>query len=108
MGGHKKPLVFSPFYRALDHQFERSSHGLSRLTSRDDVNDDHTSLLSSLDVTIGIGDRHERIFAIDDGNESARFDFVPQFSHESLSASPLRQGNDDPPTAGDSRPKQEQ
>ena len=81
--------------------------GPSTQSFGDDVDDDHARLLSGLDVTIGIGDGGEMISAIDDGNESACFDLIPQSGHERLSASPLRQGNDDPPAARDSRPKQE-
>src|SRR6202158_6225639 len=87
---------------------ERSSPGLGRPTFRDDVDDDHASLLSGLDITIGIGDRGERISAIDDGNESARFDLVPKSGHERLPAAPLRQGNHDPPVSRYPRPEQEQ
>src|SRR2546421_11198622 len=77
-------------------------------TFRSDVDDDHASLLSGLDVTIGIGNRGERISSIDDRNESARFDLVFQIVHKRLSASPPRQGNDDSPASRDLRPKQEQ
>src|SRR5258706_15933603 len=75
---------------------------------RDDVDDDHAGLLPGLDVPIGIGDRGERIPAIDDGKESTRFDFLPQLGHERPSASTLRQGNHDPPASRDLRPEQEE
>src|SRR5579864_3631880 len=87
---------------------EGSSPGLGRSTLRDDVNDDYASLLSGLDVTIGIGNRGERISPIDDRNESARFDLVFQIVHKCLSASAPRQGNDDAPASRELRRKQEQ
>src|SRR6185503_12722510 len=62
-----------------ENPLERSSPGP---TFRDDVDDDHASLLSGLDVTIGIGDRGERISAVDDRNESARFNLLLESGHE--------------------------
>ena len=73
-----------------------------------DVNDDHTRLLSCLDVAIGIGNGVERIPPIYDGNEPARFDSVFQIVHERLSASPLCEGNDDPAASRDLGPNEEE
>ena len=78
-----------------------SRHRVERRPAfRDDIDDDHASLLSGLNVTIGIGDHGERISAIDDRDESACFDHVLQFVHERLPASPFRQGNYDAPASG--------
>src|ERR1700733_11573931 len=87
---------------------ERSLTGLGRPTFYHHGNHDHACLLSGLDVTIGIGNRGERISAIDNRNEPARFDLVFQIVHKRLSASPLRQGNDDPSASRELRPKHEQ
>lgn len=104
---HSRELVWSGihFDQHLTKARREMTYSIPNLVAlhqlADDVDDDYASLLFGLDVIIGIGDRGERIPEIDDGNESARLELVPQSGHERLPAAPLRQGNHDPPVSRD-------